>query len=352
MSLHVYPWLYRHLIRLTDPEQAHHSAIIALSYAGSFAPTRGLMRSTCGYLRGGIPPLARRSPYRSVTIGERVLPGVLGLAAGMDKDAQAVEAMCALGFAFVEIGTVTPRPQPGNDGPRLWRLIDEGGLRNRMGFNNEGAAAAAARLKALRSTPAGRSLIVGANIGKNKVTSESDAPRDYYLCAKELAPWVDFVVVNVSSPNTPGLRDLQAVDHLRPILEAARAGCEDAVDRRMPLFIKIAPDLSNEDIVTIVELTQELGVEGIVATNTTITHDYGEGGVSGQPLFERALEVVGLIAEHLTEDQILIGTGGITTVEDAQQMLDAGADLIEGLSAFVSQGPTWPGRMNRSLAGY
>lgn len=352
MSFHVYPWLYRHLIRLTDPEQAHHAAISALSVAGTFAPSRGLMRGTCGYLRGGIPPLARRTPYRSVTIGERVIPGVLGLAAGMDKNAQAVEAMCALGFAFVEIGTVTPLPQPGNDGPRLWRLIEEEGLRNRMGFNNEGAAAAAARLKALRSTSAGRSLIVGANIGKNKTTSEADAPRDYYLCAKELAPWVDFIVVNVSSPNTPGLRDLQAVDHLRPILAAARAGCEDAVSRRMPLFVKIAPDLGNEDIVKVVALTQELGMEGIVATNTTIAHDYGEGGVSGRPLFERALEVVALVAEHLGDDQILIGTGGITTVDDAKRMLDAGADLIEGLSAFVSQGPTWPGRMNRALAGY
>ena len=194
--------------------------------------------------------------------------------------------------------------------------------------------------------------MAGANIGKNKTTSEADAPRDYYLCAKELAPWVDFVVVNVSSPNTPGLRDLQAVEHLRPILEAARAGCEDAVECRMPLLVKIAPDLSNEDIVTVVKLTQELGMEGIVATNTTIAHDYGEGGVGLVRCSERALEVVGLVAEHLDDDQILIGTGGITTVEDAQRMLDAGADLIEGLSAFVSQGPTWPGHMNRALAGY
>lgn len=165
----------------------------------------------------------RRGP---LTLGERRLPSRLGLAAGMDKDAEAVLGMCALGYAFVEIGTVTPRPQPGNDAPRLWRLMEERGLRNRMGFNNAGADAAAEKLRELRSTPAGRAAIVGANIGKNKVTSEADAPADYEYCAKTLAHWVDFVVVNVSSPNTPGLRDLQSVDHLRPILQAARRGCE------------------------------------------------------------------------------------------------------------------------------
>ncbi len=353
MTLSLYPWLYRHLIKHSDPEMAHHLGISALSVAGRCALTRGALRATLGYLNGGVPPLARRDgALRSVTFGERVLPGVLGLAAGMDKDAQAIQGIAALGFAFIEIGTVTPVAQPGNDQPRLWRLIEDEGLRNRMGFNNQGAQAAAQRLRELRSTRVGRSIIVGANIGKNKVTPEEHAAEDYYTCARILAPWVDFIVVNVSSPNTPGLRDLQSVEALRPILQAAREGCEEAVERKMPLYVKIAPDLTDEDILAVVELTKELGLDGIVATNTTIQHDLGEGGVSGRPLFTRALEVVRLISTHLAPEQTLIATGGITTIDEAQQMLDAGADLIEGLSAFVTQGPAWPGRLNRALADY
>ena len=228
--------------------------------------------------------------------------------------------------------------------------MEERGLRNRMGFNNAGADAAAEKLRELRSTPAGRAAIVGANIGKNKVTSEEDAPSDYEYCAKTLAHWVDFVVVNVSSPNTPGLRDLQSVDHLRPILQAARRGCEaGAPDRVMPLFVKLAPDLADEDIVAIVELTKELGLAGVVATNTTINHDLGEGGVSGAPLLPRALEVVSLVARHLDDDQILIGTGGISSPEDALRMISAGADLVEAFSAFIFEGPSWPGEVSRAL---
>ena len=240
MIRRAYNWAFTHFISRSNPEDAHHWGLGAISLAGRFAPTRGLMRATLGYLD------PTHSPTRVVggvevplTLGERRLPSRLGLAAGMDKDAEAVLGMCALGYAFVEIGTVTPRPQPGNDAPRLWRLMEERGLRNRMGFNNAGADAAAEKLRELRSTPAGRAAIVGANIGKNKVTSEADAPADYEYCAKTLAHWVDFVVVNVSSPNTPGLRDLQSVDHLRPILQAARRGCEaGAPDRIMPLFVK------------------------------------------------------------------------------------------------------------------
>ena len=177
---------------------------------------------------------------------------------------------------------------------------------------------------------------MGANIGKNKLTSEEDASADYEYCAKVLARWVDFVVVNVSSPNTPGLRDLQSVDQLRPILTAARRGCEaGAPDRSMPLFVKIAPDLADEDIVAIVELTKELGLAGVVATNTTINHDLGPGGVSGAPLLGRA--------------QILIGTGGVSSQADALRMIGAGADLVEAFSAFIFEGPSWPGEVSRAL---
>ena len=309
------------------------------------------MRATLGYMD------PRRRPTRTVNgvevplmLGHRELPSRLGLAAGMDKDAEAVLGMCALGYAFVEIGTVTPRPQPGNEAPRLWRLMEERGLRNRMGFNNAGADAAAEKLRELRSTRSGRAAIVGANIGKNKVTPETDAPADYEYCARTLAHWVDFVVVNVSSPNTPGLRDLQSVDHLRPILQAARRGCKaGAPDRIMPLFVKIAPDLADQDIVAIVELTKELGLAGVVATNTTINHDLGEGGVSGAPLLPRALAVISLVARHLNDDQILIGTGGVSSPEDALRMIGAGADLVEAFSAFIFEGPSWPGEVSRAL---
>ena len=343
----VYPWVYRNLIRHTDPEAAHRLAVAAISVAGRVATARGLLRATVGHLPAPHPgDVGGRSPH----IGTRVLPGRLGLAAGMDKDATAVLGMSALGFAFVEVGTVTPRPQPGNEAPRMWRLIEDEGLRNRMGFNNHGVEAMVEHLRDLRSTRPGRGVVVGANIGKNKTTPEEDAAEDYRVCARALAPWVDFIVVNVSSPNTPGLRDLQSVDHLRPILEAARRGCEEGTVRRMPLFVKIAPDLGNAEILAIVELTRELGLEGVVATNTTIDHDLGAGGVSGAPLRDRALEVVSLVARHLGEDQTLIGTGGVADPQDARRMLEAGADLVEAFTAFVLEGPTWPGRMNRELA--
>lgn len=343
-----YSWLFRTLIHHSDPEAAHHVGLGAIELAGKCPPARGLMRATLGHLDAQDPEsLPER---RRVRIGERFVTGRLGLAAGMDKDARAVLGLTALGFGFIEVGTITPRPQPGNEAPRLWRLMEDKGLRNRMGFNNEGADAAAKRLRELRSSRVGRTAIVGANIGKNKTTPEADAAADYEYCARLLAPYVDFVVVNVSSPNTPGLRDLQSVDHLRPILQAARRGCEASLKRRMPLFVKIAPDLANEDVVAVAELTKELGLAGVVATNTTIAHDLGDGGVSGAPLRERALEVVRLVAEHLDDDQILIGTGGVFSEADARAMLAAGADLVEAFTAFVYEGPSWPGEVNRALA--
>lgn len=342
-----YSWLFRTLIRHCDPEVAHHLGIRAIEYAGRSAPTRALMHATLGYL--GAPRNADSPHERQVRIGERTVVGRLGLAAGMDKEARAVLGLSALGFAFVEVGTITPKAQPGNATPRMFRLMDSQGIRNHMGFNNPGALAGARRLKELRSTRAGRAAIVGANIGKNKTTPASQAWEDYEYCARVLSPWVDFIVVNVSSPNTPGLRDLQSVEHLRPILQAARRGCEANVSRRLPLFVKIAPDMCDEDILAIVTLAEELGLEGIVATNTTIAHDLGEGGVSGVPLRERALDVVRLIADHIDDDMILIGTGGIFTAEDARAMLNAGADLVEAFTGFVFEGPSWPGHINRAL---
>lgn len=342
----VYEWFFHTFIRHTDPEMAHRIGLDAIAVAGHLTPTRRILRATLGYLP------SHNSLGRRVRLGPRTLLGRLGVAAGMDKDAHAVAGLSALGFAFVEIGTITPRPQPGNDQPRLWRIPEAQAIRNKMGFNNGGALAVADRLKALRSHREGRALVIGANIGKNKDTPLAKAPEDYQTCARILAPWVDFIVVNVSSPNTPKLRDLQSVESLRPLLEAARLGCEQACNRRVPLFVKIAPDLADEDVVAIADLSRELGLEGVVATNTTIAHHLGEGGLSGPPLKERALHVVRLLATHLSDEQLLIGVGGISSVDDALDMLEAGADLVESLTAFIYKGPSWPGNMNRALCDY
>ena len=275
----------------------------------------------------------------------------VGVAAGLDKDAQAVKGLMAAGFGHVEVGTVTPRPQPGNDLPRAWRELDVRGLRNRMGFNNEGADAAARRLATLRSSRRGKKAAIGVNIGKNKVTTPQDAALDYAYCARVLAPYADFLVVNVSSPNTPGLRDLQSVEALRPILEHARAGADEgSPSHRVPLLVKIAPDLADGDIDAVADLAVELGLDGIVATNTTINHDRGPGGLSGPPLRERATAVVSRLRARVGPQMCLIGVGGITTAEDVRAMLDAGATIVQVYTALVYEGPFLPSRLSRGLA--
>ena len=219
-----------------------------------------------------------------------------------------------------------------------------------MGFNNSGADEAAKRLRALRRTPRGRSIVVGANIGKTKVTSLEDAVEDYRYSAKAVARWVDYLVVNVSSPNTPGLRSLQSVEALRPILEAVREAADQAAMRHVPLLVKIAPDLADEDLDAVADLVLDLGLDGVVATNTTIDHDLGDGGLSGAPLLPRSLEVVRRLRSRLGEGPTIIGVGGISSIMDAELMLDAGADLLQAYTAFIYNGPAWPGRINRALA--
>lgn len=272
------------------------------------------------------------------------------MAAGFDKNAVAIKTLCALGFGFVEVGTVTPRPQPGNPRPRLWRIPESREVRNQMGFNNDGVDVIAKRLRALRSTRDGRALVVGANIGKNKITPNDEAPRDYEICAMTLAPLVDFLVINVSSPNTPGLRDLQSVQTLRPIAQATLKAAHAAAHRRMPVFVKIAPDLADEDVRAVADLVNELDLAGVVAANTTINHDCGAGGVSGPRLTERTLAIIRLLRRELDEGRTIIGVGGISTIEDALDFVEAGADLLEALTAFIYHGPAWPGRINRALA--
>ena len=287
-------------------------------------------------------------------------PGPLGLAAGFDKDGEGVTGLAALGFGFVEVGTVTARPQPGNPKPRMFRFPAERALVNRMGFNNHGAAALAFRLRALRARP-GYRPIVGVNIGKTKVVAEEDAIADYATSARLVADVADYVVVNVSSPNTPGLRDLQSVGKLRPLLSAVREALDSASPRRrVPLLVKIAPDLADADVDAVADLALDLGLDGIIATNTTISRvglrdgaavtAAGSGGLSGAPLKPRALEVLRRLRARTGDRLVLIAAGGIETADDARERLDAGATLVQAYTAFIYQGPFWPRRIHAGLA--
>jgi dihydroorotate dehydrogenase len=299
---------------------------------------------------------APRAPELRVRALGCDLPGPLGLAAGFDKDAKGVRALLALGFGFVEVGTVTAEPQPGNPRPRLFRLPRDRALINRMGFNNHGAAAAARRL-ARRGDGT-----VGANIGKTKRVTEADAIADFTTSAQRLAPLADYLVVNVSSPNTPGLRDLQAVDKLRPLLAAVRSACDVASPmRRVPLLVKIAPDLADADVDAIADLALELGLDGIIATNTTIARTglatpvetvaaLGAGGLSGAPVKPRALEVLRRLRARVGARVLLIAVGGIETADDAWERIRAGATLVQAYTGFIYEGPGWPRRLHRELA--
>lgn len=280
----------------------------------------------------------------------RPIAGPLGLAAGFDKDATMAAGLRALGFAFIEVGTFTARPQPGNAKPRLRRIIERSALVNRMGFNNRGALAAARRLRRLRRTPHGRRMVVGANIGKTKLTPASEAVADYVTSTRAVAAYVDYLVVNVSSPNTPGLRDLQQVQVLRPILLAVRNAARAAAADDVPVLVKIAPDLADADVDAVADLVRELRIAGVVAANTTIAHDYGAGGLSGPPLLERNVRLVRRLRTILGPEAVIIGAGGIGGATDAKHYLDAGATVVQAYTAFIYRGPSWPGRVNRALA--
>ena len=344
----VYAALFQGFFRHLDPERAHHLGFVGIRVAGAVPGLRTVLRRT-------LAPFAEsttRGPG-SVQVLGRSFPAPLGLAGGFDKDALAVRGLATIGFAFVEIGTVTAHAQPGNDRPRLFRILDQRAIRNRMGFNNRGAAAAAERLRRLRTTSGGRAVVVGANIGKTKVTPPDEAAADYATSAALLAPHADYLVVNVSSPNTPGLRDLQSVESLRPILVAVREAADAATGGRgaprVPLLVKIAPDLVDDDVDAVADLVLELGLDGVVAVNTTIAHDLGPGGLSGPPLLPRGLDVVGRLRARLGQGPVIIGVGGITTVDDARAYLEAGADLLQGYTAFIYEGPFWASRINRAL---
>ena len=298
-----------------------------------------------------------RRPSVSRQVAGLDFPSSLGLAAGLDKGATLLPIWRALGFGFVEIGTVTPRPQPGNTRPRLFRLADEGLILNRMGFNSEGAEAVAKRLK---RRPSG--LVVGGNIGKNKVTPEEDALSDYRMAYKLIAPEVDYIALNVSSPNTPGLRRLQAPELLKPLLDGMLETRMEMGLERQPIFLKLAPDLEFGELDSIVDTALASGVSGLIATNTTLDREiirgegnkarvqaWGDGGLSGRGLKTKAQAVQKRILERLNGRLPLIACGGITTPEDAMEALNLGASLTQIFSALIFRGPGLVGEINEAL---
>ena len=334
-----YRALFRSVLVRMPPETAHHAAMLVIRALGATPAVAPAVRA-----------LTTRRGRRTSAMGLD-LPTPFGLAAGFDKNAVGLRGLGALGFGHVEIGTVTAKAQPGNPRPRLFRLPADGALINRMGFNNDGAEVVAARLARLRRR--GGLPVVGVNIGKSRVTAVEDAVDDYRTSARLLAPVADYLVVNVSSPNTPGLRGLQELDLLEPLLAAVLAESGGT-----PLLVKIAPDLEDDAVRHIGALADRLGLAGVVATNTTVRRDglrtpadrveaMGAGGLSGPPVAARSLEVLRLLRETLPPTATVISVGGVMTAADVRERLAAGADLVQGYTGFLYRGPGWAASLAR-----
>ncbi len=330
--------LVRRLLFLIPPERIHTLVFTMLRAATALAPARLLL----GRWLGPTDPA-----LVSTVFGVR-FPGPLGLAAGFDKDGLGLRTWGALGFGYAEVGTVTAHPQPGNPSPRMFRLPNDRALLNRMGFNNLGAGALATKLARHRPD-----VPIGVNIGKTKATPAAEAVADYRASARLVGPLASYLVVNVSSPNTPGLRDLQAVESLRPILSAVLS------EVSVPVLVKISPDLSDSDVDDIADLAVELGLAGIVATNTTVSREglatpgvdeLGPGGISGPPVARRALEVLRRLHARVGDRLVLISVGGIETADDAWERVTAGASLLQGYTGFIYGGGLWPRQIHRGIA--
>jgi dihydroorotate dehydrogenase len=338
----MYRFLFRHVLARLDPEFAHHLAFLVIRMLPALGVGALVRRAT------------RADPRLAVETLGVTFSSPFGVAAGFDKDARGIRGLGQLGFGHVEIGTVTAHAQPGNPKPRLFRLIADRAVINRMGFNNHGAAAAVPRLE--REARRAIRPIIGVNIGKSRVVEVDEAIPDYLESTRLLAPHADYLVVNVSSPNTPGLRGLQELDKLTPLLEAVR----DAAGR-VPVLVKIAPDLSDEEVLKIAELAVRLRLAGIVATNTTLSRAglqtdvavveaAGAGGLSGPPVAARAVEVLRLLRSAVPAELCLISVGGVESGADVAARLAAGATLVQGYTAFLYRGPLWAAQINRELA--
>jgi dihydroorotate dehydrogenase len=341
----------RFILFLFPAESVHYFAMNQLKWLASIGWVRKWMQ------RHFAGPFA----IQPVQVGSLLFPNPIGLGAGFDKNALYLKELSMLGFGFVEIGTVTPRAQEGNPIPRLFRLREDKALINRMGFNNDGADVVAERLKKFRlqarENPSGKAkMIVGGNIGKNKSTPNEYAYADYDICFRRLAPWVDYLVVNVSSPNTPGLRALQDKKSLHQILTHLQ-GLREETGHWVPIFLKIAPDLSPEQLQDIAHLAMEISLDGLVATNTTTDRsclsdagkiraaEAGEGGLSGIPLRQKSYEVLTTLRKLLGPDIPIIASGGIFTRQDVEERMRMGASLIQVWTAFVYEGPSLVGKL-------
>jgi len=331
----MYSFIFRVFFARMDPERAHHLAF-------------GVIRRLPGFLRSFTRP--------DVSLRVRTLgldfDSPFGVAAGFDKEGTGIHGLGVLGFGHVEVGTITARAQPGNEKPRLFRLVPDRAVINRMGFNNHGATAAASVIARARTRK--RRPIIGVNIGKSRVVDVDAAIPDYLESTRVLAPLADYLVVNVSSPNTPGLRGLQELDKLAPLLEAVKAAA-----RATPVLVKIAPDLTDDEARKIAQLAVRL-LDGIIATNTTLSRaglatdpavveTAGAGGLSGPPVAARSLELLRLIRAEVPADFCVISVGGVETAADVHERLAAGATLVQGYTAFLYRGPLWARSINRAL---
>jgi dihydroorotate dehydrogenase len=337
----MYKWL-RFFLFLFPPESVHHFSMFVLNRISATVPGRFFLRKA--FSVNDIP--------LQTSFGGLSFKNPIGLAAGFDKNAQYLQSLETLGFGFIEIGTVTPLPQSGNPKPRLFRLKKDVALINRMGFNNHGVDMVVQRLKKWKGKPASsgnQALRIGGNIGKNKITPNENAWQDYHLCFEKLFPWVDYFVVNVSSPNTPGLRELQEKESLRKILTKLQE-FNIKQPQQKPLLLKISPDLSISQLDDVINLSLEIKLDGLVVANTTLSREgllcppaklekIGNGGLSGHPLQIKSTEIVQYIAKKTNHLMPMIGSGGIFNIPDVKEKIEAGAGLIQVWTAFIYIGP-------------
>ncbi len=348
LSDYLYTIMYKRIIKpllfRLNPEKAHYLTFDLLTFFLGNSVGKSIATSS----------LKVSNPKLQKTLFGLTFPNPVGLAAGLDKDAKAFEELGALGFGFVEIGTLTPKAQSGNERPRLFRLPNDQALINRMGFNNEGVDAAVERLKKRKSN-----IIIGGNIGKNKITDNDRAIDDYEYCFNALFDVVDYFVVNVSSPNTPNLRALQDKEPLTALLNHLQS-INNAKKKRKPLLLKIAPDLTNSQLDDIIDIVAITKIDGIIATNTTIAREplsyskteiekIGMGGLSGKPLTNRSTEIIRYLKTSSNNAFPVIGVGGIHSPEDALEKLDAGADLLQLYTGFIYEGPSLIKRINNAI---
>ncbi len=337
----MYKRVIRPILFLFDPEWVHYFSFAAIRVLHRIPFMGGLVRKL----------YSSKKPSLQKEVFGIHFPNPVGLAAGFDKDAKLFRELSNFGFGFIEIGTVTPKPQGGNPKPRLFRLKKDKGIINRMGFNNEGVEAAAKRLKR------NKNIIIGGNIGKNKTTPNNNAQEDYLICFDVLFDVVDYFVVNVSSPNTPNLRDLQEKEPLTALLNTLQKQ-NNSKPKRKPILLKIAPDLSDTQLSDIIDIVQVTKIDGVIATNTTLSRDglksnetlpSQSGGLSGKPLTKRSTEVIRYLHTHSKGAFPIVGVGGIHTPSDAKEKLDAGASLIQLYTGFVYEGPALVCNINKKL---